>query len=52
MTCDACVAGSVLGKMVIKYAKSQGLKTINVVRREEQKEELKALGYACLCQLL
>ncbi len=32
--------------MVIKYAKSQGLKTINVVRREEQKEELKALGYA------
>lgn len=37
-------AASVLGRMFIEYCHSQGVKTINVVRREEQKEELKALG--------
>jgi len=37
-------AGSVLGRQVIQLAKHWGIKTINVVRRGEQKEELKALG--------
>jgi NADPH:quinone reductase-like Zn-dependent oxidoreductase len=37
-------AGSVLGRQVIQLAKHWGIKTINVVRRAEQKEELKALG--------
>jgi NADPH:quinone reductase-like Zn-dependent oxidoreductase len=37
-------AGSVLGRQVIQLAKHWGIKTINVVRRVEQKEELKALG--------
>lgn len=37
-------AGSVLGRLVIALAKKWGIKTINVVRRSEQKEELKALG--------
>lgn len=48
-------AASVLGKMVIRYAKKLGLKTINVVRRDEQKEELASIGYlpsrlSCLYQ--
>ncbi len=37
-------AGSALGKMVIQIAILKGFKTINVVRRPEQVEELKALG--------
>ena len=37
-------AGSVLGRMVIQMAKHFDVKTINVVRREEQKEELLHVG--------
>jgi NADPH:quinone reductase len=37
-------AGSALGTMVIRLAKLHGFKTINVVRRREQVEELKRLG--------
>ena len=37
-------AGSTLGRQVIALAKHWGIKLINVVRRAEQKEELKALG--------
>ncbi|KAH9559492.1 hypothetical protein CY35_06G062200 [Sphagnum magellanicum] len=37
-------AGSALGRQLIKLAKHWGIKTINVVRRKEQKAELKALG--------
>ncbi len=37
-------AGSALGRQLIKLAKIWGIKTINLVRRKEQKEELKALG--------
>jgi NADPH:quinone reductase len=37
-------AGSVVGRMVIALGKKFGFKTINVVRRREQKKELEALG--------
>jgi len=37
-------AGSALGRQLIKLAKHWGIKTINLVRRKEQKAELKALG--------
>ncbi|CAM6126873.1 unnamed protein product [Calypogeia fissa] len=37
-------AGSSLGRQVIKLAKHVGVKTINIVRRPDQKEELFALG--------
>lgn len=37
-------AGSALGKQVITLAKHWGIKSINVVRRAEQKAELQALG--------
>eukprot|EP00249_Psilotum_nudum_P018133 c26653_g1_i1 orf=330-1331(+) len=37
-------AGSVLGRQVIQLAKHWGIRTINIIRRSEQKEELKALG--------
>ncbi|HEX7316348.1 MAG TPA: zinc-dependent alcohol dehydrogenase family protein [Pyrinomonadaceae bacterium] len=37
-------AGSTLGRVVLQIAKRRGFKTINVVRRREQGEELKALG--------
>lgn len=37
-------AGSVLGRMVIVLAKKRGVKTINVIRRSEQKQELLDLG--------
>src|SRR5262245_60159956 len=37
-------AGSALGKMVIRLGKLYGFKTINVVRRSEQAEELKQYG--------
>lgn len=37
-------AGSVLGRQVIQLAKHWAIRTINIVRRPEQKEELKLLG--------
>lgn len=37
-------AGSELGRMVIRLAKHDGIKTINVVRRREAVDELKGLG--------
>lgn len=37
-------AGSTLGRVVLQIARRRGFKTINVVRRREQGEELKALG--------
>lgn len=37
-------AGSALGRMVIRLGRSFGFRTLNVVRREEQVDELKALG--------
>lgn len=42
-------AGSTLGRVVLQLARTRGFKTINVVRRREQAEELKALGAdACI----
>lgn len=38
------VANSAVGRLVISLAKSLGLRTINVVRREDVFDELKALG--------
>lgn len=37
-------AGGALGKMIIRLGKEQGFRTINLVRREEQIDELKKLG--------
>ena len=37
-------AGSSLGKMIIRLCKHDGIRTINVVRRREAMDELKALG--------
>ncbi len=37
-------AGSELGRMIIRLAKHDGIKTINVVRRREAVQELKDLG--------
>ena len=37
-------AGSALGRMVIRLGRHYGFRTINVVRRRETAEELKALG--------
>ncbi len=37
-------AGSALGRMVIRLGKTEGFRTLNVVRRREQVEELKRLG--------
>jgi NADPH:quinone reductase-like Zn-dependent oxidoreductase len=37
-------AGSTLGRMIIKLGRHDGFKTLNVVRRSEAVEELKALG--------
>lgn len=37
-------AGSALGKMVIRLGKHVGFRTLNVVRRREQADELTALG--------
>ena len=37
-------AGSTLGRMMIKLGKHDGFKTLNVVRRREAIDELKALG--------
>ena len=41
-------AGSVLGRMVIALAKRSGVKTINVVRRSAQKQELLDIGCAAI----
>ena len=41
-------AGSVLGRLLIALAKRKGVKTINVVRRSAQREELLKLGYGML----
>lgn len=44
-------AGSALGRIVIRLAKLNGFKTINVVRRREQAKELRQLGGdICLCE--
>jgi NADPH:quinone reductase-like Zn-dependent oxidoreductase len=37
-------AGSELGRMIIRLARNDGIKTINVVRRRDAVDELKALG--------
>jgi NADPH:quinone reductase-like Zn-dependent oxidoreductase len=37
-------ANSAVGKLVIRFAKMRGLRTVNVVRREESFAELQALG--------
>ncbi len=37
-------AGSTLGRVVLQIARLRGFKTINVVRRREQVDQLKALG--------
>jgi NADPH:quinone reductase len=37
-------AGSVLGRMIIKLGRHDGFRTLNVVRRHEAIDELKALG--------
>jgi NADPH:quinone reductase-like Zn-dependent oxidoreductase len=37
-------AGSTLGRMMIKLGKHDGFKTLNIVRRREAMDELKALG--------
>jgi NADPH:quinone reductase-like Zn-dependent oxidoreductase len=37
-------AGSSLGRMIIRLARHCGFKTINIVRRQQQVEELKAIG--------
>src|SRR5262245_41849781 len=37
-------AGGALGKMIIRLGRRDGFRTINVVRRREQVEELKSLG--------
>lgn len=37
-------AGSVVGRCTIAIAKHKGIKTISVVRRREQKQELLDLG--------
>ena len=37
-------ANSALGRLVIELAKQKGVKTINVVRKSEAKEELYELG--------
>jgi NADPH2:quinone reductase len=37
-------AASALGKMVIRLGKHQGFRTINLVRRQEQADELRRLG--------
>lgn len=43
-------AGSTLGRVVLQLARLRRFRTINVVRRREQAEALKALGAdACIC---
>jgi len=43
-------AGSVLGRLVIALAAARGVRTANLVRRAEQREELLALGRAPAAQ--
>ena len=43
-------AGSVLGRLVIALAVARGVRTANLVRRAEQREELLALGRAPAAQ--
>ena len=38
-------AGSAIGRQVIQIARSRGVRTINLVRRSAQKQELHDLGY-------
>lgn len=45
-------AGSVVGRSTIAIAKRKGIKTINVVRRAEQKQELLDLGCVALSSRL
>jgi len=42
-------AGSALGRMVIRLGQHLGFRTINVVRRREQADELKKLGVETIC---
>jgi NADPH:quinone reductase-like Zn-dependent oxidoreductase len=42
-------AGSALGRMLIRLGKRDGFRTINVVRRREQADELRKLGDAVIC---
>ena len=37
-------AGSALGRMIVRLAKSQGIRTINLIRRADSKAELQQLG--------
>jgi NADPH:quinone reductase-like Zn-dependent oxidoreductase len=37
-------AGSELGRMIVRLAKRDGIRTLNVIRRKEGADELKALG--------
>ena len=37
-------AGSTLGRIILQLARERGFRTINIVRRREQAEELKRLG--------
>ena len=39
------VATSVLGRQMIALAKHKGLKTVNIVRRQEAKQEILDIGY-------
>jgi NADPH2:quinone reductase len=42
-------AGSVLGRMIVRLGKRSGFKTLCVVRRDEQVEELRSLGAEVRC---
>ncbi len=42
-------AGSALGRMVIRLGQKFGFRTINVVRRREQADELKKMGVEVIC---
>jgi NADPH:quinone reductase-like Zn-dependent oxidoreductase len=42
-------AGSALGRMVMRLGRHEGFRTINVVRRREQAQEVAPLGDAVIC---
>lgn len=44
VTASSHSSAQVLGRQLVQYAKHIGIRTINVVRRDEHIEELKALG--------
>ena len=44
VTVSSPCSPQVLGRQLVQYAKHIGIRTINVVRRDEHIEELKALG--------